>query len=355
MTTTAAEITTDGALAPETGGAAATAMADAVDAMIEVRDLTHYYGPTPAVENVNFTVRRGEILGFLGPNGAGKTTTMRILTGFMPPTRGTVTLDGYDVVAKSLEVRRRVGYLPESVPLHTEMTVRNYLKYMGTLRGMSGRRMRARIEEVIDVCRLWDYHKTIIGKLSKGFRQRVGIAQAILHEPEVLVLDEPTIGIDPIQVVETRSLIQDLGREQTVVLSSHILPEVSMICQRVLIIHEGHIVAADTPNNLAQHLRGVEQLEVEIGGPPAEVLPALRGIEGATEVTHHPRPGVNVYRIQFREGSDLRDEISRTVVSRGWSLRSMQVNSMSLEEIFLRLTAGESEGEGHGHAAGERA
>ena len=221
------------------------------DVMIDVRDLTHYYGPNPAVENVNFTVRRGEVLGFLGPNGAGKTTTMRILTGFMPPTRGSVTLDGYDVVEKSLEVRKRVGYLPESVPLHTEMTVTNYLKYMGTLRRMNGRQIRRRTDDVIDVCRLGDYHKTLIGKLSKGFRQRVGIAQAILHEPEVLVLDEPTIGIDPIQVVETRSLIQDLGREQTVVLSSHILPEVSMICERVLIIHEGHIVAADTPNNLA--------------------------------------------------------------------------------------------------------
>ena len=332
----AESIPANGAAAAETGAA---------DAMIEVRDLTHYYGPMPAVENVNFTVRRGEILGFLGPNGAGKTTTMRILTGFMPPTRGTVTLDGYDVVEKSLEVRKRVGYLPESVPLHTEMTVTNYLKYMGTLRRMNGRRIRTRIDDVIDVCRLGDYRKTLIGKLSKGFRQRVGIAQAILHEPEVLVLDEPTIGIDPIQVVETRGLIQELGREQTVVLSSHILPEVSMICERVLIIHEGHIVAADTPNNLAQHLRGVEQLEVEIGGPPAEVLPVLRGIEGATEVTHHPRPGLNAYRVKFQEGLDLRDEISRTVINHDWSLLSMQVNSMSLEEIFLRLTTAENDEE----------
>lgn len=322
---------------------AGTEKAGGDDAMIEVRDLTHYYGPMPAVENVNFTVRRGEILGFLGPNGAGKTTTMRILTGFMPPTRGAVRVDGYDVVEQSLEVRKRVGYLPESVPLHTEMTVTSYLKYMGTLRRMRGRRMRGRIDDVIDVCRLGDYSKTLIGKLSKGFRQRVGIAQAILHEPEVLVLDEPTIGIDPIQVVETRSLIQELGHAQTVVLSSHILPEVSMICERVLIIHEGHIVAADTPNNLAQHLQGVEQLEVEIGGPPGDVLPALRGIEGATEVTHHPRPGINAYRVKFREGHDLRDEISRTVVSSGWSLLSMQMSSMSLEEIFLRVTTAEDE------------
>ena len=326
---------TDVSAAPQTGPESPD------DSMISVSDLTHYYGPMPAVENVNFTVRRGEILGFLGPNGAGKTTTMRILTGFMPPTRGSVTVDGYDVVEKSLEVRKRVGYLPESVPLHTEMTVTAYLKYMGTLRRMNGRRMRSRIDDVIGLCRLEDYHKTIIGKLSKGFRQRVGIAQAILHEPDLLILDEPTIGIDPIQVVETRSLIQELGRAQTVVLSSHILPEVSMICERVLIIHEGHIVAADTPGNLAQHLQGVEQLEVEIGGPPAQVLPVLRAISGATAVTHHPRPGVNAYRVKFRKDHDLRDEISRTVISHNWSLLSMQLSSMSLEEIFLRVTTAE--------------
>ena len=221
--------------------------------MIQATGLTHFYGPNPAIEDVNFGVKRGEILGFLGPNGAGKTTTMRILTGFMPPTRGKVTLDGYDVVEQSLDVRRRVGYLPETVPLYTDMTVTSYLKYMGTLRGMASRDIKRRIEDVIQVCRLEDYRSSLIAKLSKGFRQRVGIAQAILHEPEVLVLDEPTIGIDPIQVVETRSLIKDLGRQQTVVLSSHILPEVSMICERVLIIHEGHIVAEDTP---ATWLRG---------------------------------------------------------------------------------------------------
>ena len=193
------------------------------EAMIQAEGLTHYYGPYPAIQDVNFDVKKGEILGFLGPNGAGKTTTMRILTGFQPPTRGKVTLDGYDVVEQSLDARRRVGYLPETVPLYTDMSVTSYLKYMGTLRGMTTGAIKSRLGDVIDVCRLGDYRKTQIGKLSKGFRQRVGIAQAILHEPQVLVLDEPTIGIDPIQVVETRSLIQDLGRNQTVVLSSHIL------------------------------------------------------------------------------------------------------------------------------------
>ncbi len=309
--------------------------------MIQVRGLTHYYGPHLAVQDVSFGVKKGEVLGFLGPNGAGKTTTMRIITGFMPPTRGQVTLADFDVVEQSLEVRRRVGYLPETVPLYTEMPVTGYLKYMGTLRGMKSKQIKNRIRDVIDICQLGDYHKTIIGKLSKGFRQRVGIAQAILHEPEVLVLDEPTIGIDPIQVVETRKLIQDLGKEQTVVLSSHILPEVSMICSRVLIIHQGRIVAEDTPQNLALSLQGVEQLQVEVGGPPAEVLPVLRRVPGVNEVTHRPQQNRELYTIRFQRGKDLRDEISRSIVSNGWSLLSLQAVGMSLEDIFLRLTTHE--------------
>ena len=309
--------------------------------MIQAEGLTHYYGPYPAIQDVNFDVKKGEILGFLGPNGAGKTTTMRILTGFQPPTRGKVTLDGYDVVEQSLDARRRVGYLPETVPLYTDMSVTSYLKYMGTLRGMTTGAIKSRLGDVIDVCRLGDYRKTQIGKLSKGFRQRVGIAQAILHEPQVLVLDEPTIGIDPIQVVETRSLIQDLGRNQTVVLSSHILPEVSMICERVLIINEGHIVAEDTPKNLAEGLQGVERLEVEVGGPAAEVLPVLKKINGVNDVTPTNNNGRHIYIIQAQSGRDLRDDISQAVISNGWSLRGLQLVGMSLEEIFLRLTTHE--------------
>ena len=312
--------------------------------MIQATGLTHYYGPQPAIEDVNFGVKKGEILGFLGPNGAGKTTTMRILTGFMPPTEGKVTVGGFDVVEQSLEVRRRVGYLPETVPLYTEMSVNSYLKYMGSLRGMEPKRIKRRITEVIDVCRLGDYHKTIIGKLSKGFRQRVGIAQAILHEPEVLVLDEPTIGIDPIQVVETRKLIQDLGKQQTVVLSSHILPEVSMICQRVLIIHQGRIVAEDTPDNLAGRLQGVDRLEVEVGGPSAEVLPVLKKVSGVIQVTHNRQQNRDVYTIQAEQGQDLRDEISRAVISNDWSLLNLQQVGMTLEDIFLRLTTEEELG-----------
>ena len=311
------------------------------DTMIEVRDLTHYYGPYAAIEDVSFDVQKGEILGFLGPNGAGKTTTMRILTGFMPPTRGQVSLDGNDIVEQSLEVRKRVGYLPETVPLYTDMTVSNYLRYMGTLRKMPRRNIKRRIGEVIDVCRLGDYRNTLIGKLSKGFRQRVGIAQAILHEPEVLVLDEPTIGIDPIQVVETRRLIQELGQAQTVVLSSHILPEVSMICERVLIIHEGRIVAEDTPSNLAERLQGTEHLEVEVGGPVPQVLSTLRRVPGVTSVSHRSFQGRNLYSVQAKQGEDLRDEVSRAVISNEWSLLGMQSVGMSLEEIFLRLTTHE--------------
>ena len=309
--------------------------------MIQAEGLTHYYGPYPAIQDVNFGVRKGEILGFLGPNGAGKTTTMRIITGFMPPTRGTVTLDGFDVVEQSLDARRRVGYLPETVPLYTDMSVNGYLKYMGTLRGMPPKDIKARLGDVIDVCRLGDYRKTQIGKLSKGFRQRVGIAQAIIHQPQVLVLDEPTIGIDPIQVVETRRLIKDLGSEQTVVLSSHILPEVSMLCDRVLIINEGRIVAEDTPKNLAEGLQGVDRLEVEVGGPAAEVLPVLRAIRGVNEVKHIDQDGRHTYMIQAQSGQDLRDAISQEIVSNGWSLRGLQMVGMSLEEIFLRLTTHE--------------
>ena len=309
--------------------------------MIQATGLTHYYGAFPAIEEVSFDVQKGEILGFLGPNAAGKTTTMRIITGFMPPTRGKVTVGGFDAVEQSLDVRRRIGYLPETVPLYTDMTVSAYLKYMATLRGMSAKRIKRRLDDVIDVCHLGDYRKSLIGKLSKGFRQRVGIGQAIIHEPELLVLDEPTIGIDPIQVVETRRLIKDLGKEQTVVLSSHILPEVSMICQRVLIIHQGKIVAEDTPSNLAQRLQGVERLEVEVGGPSVEVLPALRKIKGVTSITHDRNQTRDIYIVQAKKGQDLRDEISRAVIGHGWSLLSMQMVGMSLEDIFLKLTTRE--------------
>ena len=313
--------------------------------MIEVNNLTKYYGDFPAIENISFTVNKGEILGLLGPNAAGKTTTMRVLTGFMPPTSGSVKIAGFDVVDQSLEVRKRIGYLPETVPLYTEMGVLDYLDFMGQIRGMNKQWRRRRIGEVIDICRLGDYRSSLIGKLSKGFRQRVGIAQAILHEPEVLILDEPTIGIDPIQVVETRNLIKGLGGEHTVILSTHILPEVSMICERVIIIHEGQVVAIDRPENLSERLKGTERIEVDIRGPAAQVMTGLRDIAGVQEVTRTDRGAVGSYNIETTSGADLREEISNLVLKRGWGLLRLQPIQMSLEEIFLRLTVTESDSE----------
>ncbi len=306
--------------------------------MIEVENLTKYYGDFPAVEDISFTVNKGEVLGFLGPNAAGKTTTMRVLTGFMPPTSGSARIAGFDVVDQSLEARRHIGYLPETVPLYTEMSVVDYLDFMGKIRGMDKQWRRRRIGEVIDICRLGDYRSSLIGKLSKGFRQRVGIAQAVLHEPEVLILDEPTIGIDPIQVVETRNLIKGFGGDHTVILSTHILPEVSMVCQRVIIIHEGQVVAIDRPENLSERLRGTERLEVDIRGPSAQVMSALRNIPGVQDVARIDRDGVGIYNIETASGADLREQISNLVLQRGWGLLRLQPIQMSLEEIFLRLT-----------------
>ena len=311
--------------------------------MIVATQMTKAYGNFLAIENVSFQINKGQTVGFLGPNGAGKTTAMRIITGFIPPTSGTATVGGHDVVEHSREARKLVGYLPETVPLYTDMTVKGYLSFAGTLRGMNPKHLKRRIHEVVELCRLGDYANTYIGRLSKGFRQRVGIAQAIIHEPQVLILDEPTIGIDPIQVVETRDLIKDLGRENTIVLSTHILPEVSMLCQRVLIIHEGQIVAEDSPGNLAERLQGVERLAVEVRGPASEVAEALRKIRGVVAVSYTDEGDYNTFTLQLRRGADVRDDISRAVISNGWGLLGLRLEGMSLEEIFLKLTtSGES-------------
>ena len=259
----------------------------------------------------------------------------------MPPTRGNVEIDGMDIVKDSLECRKKIGYLPETVPLHTDMTVKNYLTFMGSLRGMSRRSINDQINNVIEICRLQDYYKTIVGKLSKGYRQRVGIAQAILHEPEILVMDEPTIGIDPIQVVETRRLIQDIGKQQTVVLSSHILPEVSMVCGRVLIINQGQIVAEDTPDNLATRLQATQQILVEISTTSNKIQPILENIEGVTDVRRRRNTDNITFEITVADGYDVRDEISKIIIENDCSLLSMQLNSMSLEQIFLKLTTTE--------------
>ncbi|MBI4308033.1 MAG: ATP-binding cassette domain-containing protein [Chloroflexi bacterium] len=310
--------------------------------MIEVHNLTKYYGDFLAIEDVSFKVDKGQIVGFLGPNGSGKTTTMRILTGFMPPSSGTAKVAGYDILDQSLEARKRIGYLPETVPLYTDMSVKDYLVFQGALRGMSKQRIRQRADEVIDICRLGDYTDTLIGKLSKGYRQRVGIAQAVLHEPDVLILDEPTIGIDPRQVVETRQLIKGLGKEHTLLLSTHILPEASMVCQQVIVINDGRVVAVDKPENLSARLRGSEQLRLEVRGPSKEILGKLRAVKGVREVMWQPGTGErNGYTVEMQPGLDLREELSRLVVNSGWGLLGLQTGGLSLEEIFLKLTTKE--------------
>ena len=311
--------------------------------MIELDNVTKYFGNFPAITDISFRVERGEVLGFLGPNGAGKTTTMKIITGFMPASSGIVTVAGYDITSESLEARRHIGYLPETVPLYTDMTVEDYLGFMGKIRGMSSSYIRKRIGDVIDICRLGDYQDSHISKLSKGFRQRVGIAQAIIHEPDVLILDEPTIGIDPIQVVETRQLIKDLGGEHTVIISTHILPEVSMICERVIIIHEGQIVAVDRPENLANRLRGVERIEIDAKGGRRDVMDAIRAVEGVQDVeqTQTLGEGVFSYLVESGVGTDNKSKIAAAVVHGGWDLHRLESLGMTLEEIFLRLTTSE--------------
>ena len=321
--------------------------------MIEVNGVTKYFGNFPAITDISFSVEKGEIVGFLGPNGAGKSTTMKIITGFLPPTNGTATVAGFDVVNESLDARRHIGYLPETVPLYTEMTVREYLGYMGRLRGMSADRIRARTDDVVSLCRLEDYRDSIIGKLSKGFRQRVGVAQAVIHEPDVLVLDEPTIGIDPIQVVETRQLIKDLGGEHTLIVSTHILPEVSQICERVIVIHEGRIVAIDEPGNLARTLIGSERVDLQIKGPQQDVLKTLRevdGVSGAARINIE-RGEIPRYRVESELGREIRAALAKAVVDAEWELHRLEAVTMSLEEIFLRLTTEEGDAAANGDGA----
>jgi ABC-2 type transport system ATP-binding protein len=301
--------------------------------MIQAQGLTKTYGDRIAIQDVSFEVQAGEILGFLGPNGAGKTTTMRILTGYMPPTAGRARVAGYDVFSESIEARRHIGYLPETVPLYPEMTVAGYLDFVGRLRHIPDR--RARLAEVMERLHLEDQADIPIGKLSKGYRQRVGLAQAILHKPRVLILDEPTIGLDPRQIIEVRSLIRELGGEHTIILSTHILPEASQVCNRVLIINEGQIVAEDTPERLTARLKGGERIYVQVGGSPDGLPEALSGIEGVTGVEPKGNGG---YEVICALGADRRAAIAQTIVSRGWPLLELRPVGMSLEEIFLKLT-----------------
>jgi ABC-2 type transport system ATP-binding protein len=301
--------------------------------MIRVTNLTKDYGDVKALKDVSFNVEKGEILGFLGPNGAGKTTTMRILTGYMPPTSGTATVAGFDVFRQSIEVRKRIGYMPETVPLYPEMTVAGYLDFMGRLRRVGDRKKR--VQEVMERTRIDDHADVLIGKLSKGYRQRVGLAQALLHNPEVLILDEPTIGLDPRQIIEVRELIRGLGQDHTVILSTHILPEASQTCSRMVIINEGQIVAEDTPDRLTSSLKGAERIFVQLGATADGVREALLRVDGITGVEEK---GGGAYEVECALGTDKRADIAREVVARGWPLLELRPVGMSLEEIFLKLT-----------------
>jgi ABC-2 type transport system ATP-binding protein len=309
--------------------------------MIDVRNLTKYYADQIAIEALTFQVAKGEILGFLGPNGAGKSTTMRILTGFIPPSAGTATIDGYDVMNESLEARRRIGYLPENTPLYTDLTVRAYLRYMATLRGVPRKNLKSRVDDVMTKCRVDDVANTIIGKLSKGYRQRVGLAQALVHDPPVLILDEPTAGLDPRQNNETRRLIRSLAGDHTIILSSHILPEVSQTCQRVVIINEGRLVAEDTPEGLTTRLRSSDRLLIHVRGPQDDVATVLGAMPHVLAVLPDPAEAGR-YLIDTAPDSDPREEIAAEIVRRGWGLRELRPVGMSLEEIFLKLTTEEA-------------
>ncbi|MCH8223126.1 MAG: ATP-binding cassette domain-containing protein [Chloroflexi bacterium] len=320
--------------------------------MIKIEHMTKFYGSFPAVIDVSMHIKKGEVVGFLGPNGAGKTTTMRVMTGYTPPSEGTVTIAGYDVITHSLEARRHIGYLPETVPLYLDMEVTDYLRFMGQMRGMNRAWINERLPAVIDVVKLGDYRNTYIQKLSKGFRQRVGIAQSILHEPDVLIMDEPTIGIDPVQVVETRALIKELGGEHTLILSSHILPEISMICRRVIVIHEGRLVADDEPGNLSERLRRTERIELAVrgAGEPGEVISMLRDLpmivdarrDNSASAQRDAGEGIIPFLLDARPDREAPENVAKAIVEKGWGLINMHVIPMSLEEIFLELTTDES-------------
>jgi ABC-2 type transport system ATP-binding protein len=302
--------------------------------MIQVKGLTKFYGHHLAIDDLSFHAERGEILGFLGPNGAGKTTTMRILTGYMPPTSGNVQIAGFDVVDDSLEARKRIGYLPETVPLYPELTITEYLTFMGKLRGVGD--LPARIGAVLAEVHLTERAEQFIGSLSKGLRQRVGLAQAMLHEPELLILDEPTIGLDPAQIIEVRQLIQSLGRERTVLLSTHILSEAQQVCDRVIIINSGRIVAEDSPENLGAQLTGGERLVVIVRGDVAAVRGKIEELAGVKEIA---LPGAEgEIHVVTEPGKDLRAQVARTVVDSGHDLLELRTASYSLEEVFLQLT-----------------
>ncbi len=316
---------------------------------IAVRNLTKYYDTAKAVDNISFDVKTGEILGFLGPNGAGKTTTMKIITCYMPPTSGTAEVEGFDIAEHSFEVRKKIGYLPEMNPLYLDMNVLEYLDYFAHLHGMKDALLRSRLKEMIDVCGIATVRHKDIGELSKGFRQRVGLAQAMIHDPEVLILDEPTSGLDPNQIVEIRNLIRQLGRAKTVVLSTHILTEVQATCDHVIIVNDGAIVADGTLEQLQQDFRGSEKISLELKLPAGiivnammDIYPKFKEISQVESVEYGGQEGdIHKFSIHTVKGSDIREEIFRRAVSENWVLLEMSRKATSLEEVFRKLTTAE--------------
>jgi len=313
--------------------------------MIETHGLTKYFGPTMAIEEVTFRVEKGEILGFLGPNGAGKSTTMRILTCYLAPTAGSASMAGFDIHDSPLEVRRRIGYLPENVPLYEEMRVARYLDFVAEMKGVSSRsQRRSRVGQALESCGLLKVQERIIGNLSKGFRQRVGLAQALLGDPEVLILDEPTVGLDPQQIIEIRNLIKGLGGKRTVILSTHVLPEVEVTCGRVVIINRGRIVAQDTPGNLTRRLQGAARVQVTVGAGAAErAAGVLRAVPGAKKVKHLPTSSEEAQRflVESEADVDIRSKVANAVVTSGLNLLDLHSQDLNLEEIFIQTVEGE--------------
>jgi len=316
--------------------------------MIKVHELTKKYARTTAVDQISFEVEKGQIVGFLGPNGAGKTTTMRMLTCFLPPSAGSATVAGFDVLEQPLEVKKRIGYLPETPPIYPEMETVEYLRFVGKLKGLSGTELAKRIDYVCERCAIADVKLRLLGKLSKGYRQRVGLAQAIIHNPDVLILDEPTAGLDPKQINETRELIRGLAGNHTIILSTHILPEVEQTCERVIIINKGRLVATDSVRNLQARARGAESVLIEVAGrtsslEPATVQQRLEQVSGVGRVLFRQQVESRaVFEVESQKGQLTRGDLARAVVEAGWDLNELRPAAMSLEEIFLQLTGKET-------------
>jgi ABC-2 type transport system ATP-binding protein len=312
--------------------------------MISVKDLSKKYARNTAVDHISFEVEKGQIVGFLGPNGAGKTTTMRMLTCFLPPTAGTATVAGFDVLEAPMEVKKRIGYLPEAPPLYLEMRTGEYLTFVGKLKGLTGADLRQRVDTVCERCAVADVKNKLLGKLSKGYRQRVGLAQAILHNPDVLILDEPTAGLDPKQINETRDLIKSLAGDHTIILSTHILPEVEQTCQKVIIINKGKLVATDSVANLRSRASGEETVLVEVAARSGEVDAAavqrkLQQVTGVSRVTlNEKRQSGSAFEVESVKRNFARGDLARAIVESGWDLNEMRPTTLSLEEIFLQLT-----------------